>query len=616
MRKLMLSLFLLPALSLPTSAQLGKGGLPLSIRSAGAVEHKIPVVQAELPDWETQLRKWNQDTSSFTRPFLVSLFTPTDLGFPQSGILYRAENGTRVWCATLSIPGAKAIGLYYDNFYLPKGVQLFLTNGNNKQILGAFTEANNSETGLFANEPVQGSTVNIELNIEAGVDLSAIKMHINRAAVYFRGIEYLMPFSGNFETIDQFDSQLAGSSSVCNFNAVCPLSNGYVPQRDAALHTLCVMSVGTGTCSSTMINTANNAPGSCKQYLLIASHCEFSNSKVDAGFAQYIFRFNYQHNTCNPPAGTVTNTQQSITGAKFVSRSLVPIIASGPGAGQPDAQQIKGDFILLEFTGQNKIPASWNVNLAGWDKSPTIPTTAASPKKFIGFHHPAGDVKKVSAGSAIQNYSVGEANSHWLLQLDSGYAAQGSSGSALFNGDGRIIGVASVAAPMLGVPANCATTAKGTNDASTAKIVLYSKLANIWDYAVDGSATNSKLKPWLDPANSNVATINAVKSDCTPLSTNPPTGITPGAETLEQSVSIYPNPASGGRVNVKVNLEAPADLHLELYDISGKKISNYTLNKVRQGAFGIDLSGYANGIYLLKVSDGFNECSKKIMVRQ
>ncbi|WP_118972909.1 T9SS type A sorting domain-containing protein [Taibaiella koreensis] len=611
MRKLTLSLFLLAGLSVQSVAQLGKGGIPLSIRSAEAIAHKIPVTQAELPDWDAQLSKWNADPSSFSRPFLVSLFTPTDLGFPNSGILYTTEDGTRVWRTTLSIAGAKAIGLYYDNFSLPKGTQLFLTNSNNKQILGAFTESNNSETGMFANEPVQGGTVNIELNIEPGVDLSEIKLHINRAAVYFRGVEYLMPFAANLETIDQFDSQLAGNSSVCNINAVCPLGNGYVPQRDAALHTICVMSVGTGTCSSTMVNTANNAPGSCKQYLLIASHCEFTNGKTDATFAQYIFRFNYQHSTCNPPAGTITNTQQSITGAKFVSRSIVPL-----SGGQPNAQQIKGDFILLEFTGQNKIPASWNVNLAGWDKSPNTALTATSPKKFIGFHHPAGDVKKVSAGSAIQSYSVGSPDSHWALQLDSGYAAQGSSGSALFNGDGRVIGVASVAAPLQGVPVTCIRTAKNTNDSSTAKIVLYSKFSNVWDYTVDGTATTSKLKPWLDPANSNVNVVNIVKSDCTPLSSNPPTGIAGEENKLAQSVTVFPNPSSNGRINIQVNLAEPSDIQMGLYDISGKRINNYSLSRVRQGAYHIDLSGYPNGIYLLKISDGQQECSKKIMLRK
>ena len=596
--------------------QLHTGGLPLSAN----VDNKddIPptkMTTAVLPDWDKQVREWDADPSSFSKPYLVSLFTPTDLSFEKSGVLTYTEQGMRIWKAQLYIPDAKAIGLYYDQFFLPAGVRLFISNENGKQLLGAYTQSNNDlSSGMFANEPVQGSIVNLEMNIDKDVDVAKIKLHINRSAVYFRGIEYLQKFTTIFETIDQFDAQLAGSSSVCNINAVCPLGNGYEAQRDAALHTICVMSIGTGTCSSTMINTAANTPGNCKQYLLIASHCEFSNAITDNPFSQFIFRFNYQHNICNPPAGTITNTQQTITGAKFVSRSNVPLITSGPQTGYPDANAINGDFILLEFEGQNKIPDSWNVNLAGWNSSATPTSSYTKPKKFIGFHHPAGDVKKVSAAQAIQSYAIGAPNSHWLISLDSGYAAQGSSGSALFDGDGRIIGVASVAAPMQDVPTACLQTAKNTSDNSTAKIVLYSKLANLWDYSVDGNLVNRKLKPWLDPSNSNVVTVNTVKSNCSALNSGP-TNIN-HQNSLAASVSVYPNPAIDGKVNLKINLAEISNLDVTIYDFSGKLISKQSLNGVRNGIFPINLSNQANGVYSIKISDGQNTIDKKVVLAQ
>lgn len=615
MKKLLLSIAMLGALSFQGQAQLSKGGLPLSLRTPEGKETIVPVNKATLPDWNTELAKWDADQSSSSKPFLLSLFTPTNIDFTNSGILYTAANGSRIWKAKLTIPGAPAIGLYYDQFNLPEGVQLYISNENGKQMLGAYTSSNNSTENLFANEPVQGSTVNMELNIEPSVDLSTIKLHINRAAVYFRGIENLAPYGSNFETIDQFDSQLAGSSSVCNYNAICPLGNGYANQRDAALHVICVMPIGTGTCSATMLNSAGNTTASCKQYLLFASHCEFTNGTTNSAFAQYIFRFKYQHSVCTPAAGTIPNTQTSITGANFVSRSIVPLLTSGPNAGQPDATKIKGDFILLEFTGQNKIPASWNVNLAGWDNDANTAQQYNQPKKFIGFHHPAGDVKKVSSGQSMQSYAIGSPNSHWLIQLDSGYAAQGSSGSGLFNGEGRVIGVASVAAPGQGVPASCMTTAKGGTDESTAKIVLYSKLSNVWDYSVDGNNNTSKLKPWLDPAGSNVKTLNIVKSDCSPVSTTP-TGIHIDQDKLDQSISVYPTPSYTGNVQVRFNLAETTDLQMELYDVSGRKIKDYTLQKVREGAYTLNLSAYPAGMYLLKISNGTQVSSKKIMLQK
>ncbi len=59
--------------------------------------------------------------------------------------------------------------MYYDRFSLPEGVRLFLSNANGRQVLGAYTAANNdAASGRFANEPVEGSIVNMELNIDAG----------------------------------------------------------------------------------------------------------------------------------------------------------------------------------------------------------------------------------------------------------------------------------------------------------------------------------------------------------------------------------------------------------------------------------------------------------------
>ncbi len=93
-----------------------------------------------------------------------------------------------------------------------------------------------------------------------------------------------------------------------------------------------------------------------------------------------------------------------MTGAKFVARSVMPLNASG----QPDAPQIKGDFILLELN--SALPLSWNMNLAGWNRDAGIPLSNASPKRFIGFHHPGGDVKKVTTSHTIQSYSLGAPN--------------------------------------------------------------------------------------------------------------------------------------------------------------------------------------------------------------
>ncbi len=598
MKRTALSFTLLALLGSQVNAQIGTGGLPLSIQT-GKASDAVPVVNAALPDWENGLQEWEKQPGA--RPYLVALNTPLEVAFPDSGTFSTTENGTRVWRVQINVAGAPAIGLYYDHFRLPEGVKLYLSNASGKQILGAYTDANNSPSSEFATEAIQGGLVNLELNIEPGVDVAAINLHINKAATYFRGIEYLQSFKGDLQFIDAYDDALTGRSSVCMINAICPEGNNYVNQRNAAFQWLIPVGQGVGACSATMINSTGNTGSTCKQYFLLASHCDGSNATTNAAFNQVLLRYNFQHATCNPAAGTIPGTTKTLTGANFLSRSIVNV---------NDPANIKGDFLLMET--RSAIPESWNVNLAGWNNAANIPTTQAAPKKFIGFHHPGGDAKKVSSSQQIQSYSLGTAESHWATILATGLVAQGSSGSALFDGDGRVIGVASVAGAGQGVPANCNLDALGNNvAASTSNTVLYSKLSYDWDYNVDGSTNSSKLKPWLDPANTGATTTNTVKSTCAPLSGS--TAIT-NSNKLDDGIALFPNPSSTGKVTLKLNLNEATDLYMDLYDVTGKKVNSYSLKKVSSGSFGLDLSQYANGMYLLQLSDGYHKTSKKIML--
>lgn len=601
MKRTALSLALLALLSQGAGAQIGTGGLPLSMK-AGNTTASIPQVTAALPDWESGLKAWEAKPGA--KPYLVALTTPVSVSFPESGILYTAENGTRIWRTQIQVPGAKALGLLYDNFRLPEGVRLYLTNGNNKQVLGAYTDANNNPASpRFITEPVLGSIVNLELNIDPGVDPEQINLHIDRAAAYFRSIEYLAGFTDDdLIPIDAYDDALTGRSSVCMINAICPEANNYENQRNAAFQWLIPVGPGLGACSATMINSAGNTGSTCKQYLLLASHCDGNNSMTNSAFDQVLLRYNFQHATCTPAAGTIPATTRTLTGANFVARSQVNV--SNP-------QSIKGDFLLMET--RSAIPESWNVNLAGWNNAGNIPQSQSAPKKFIGFHHPGGDAKKVSSSSAIQSYGLAASNTHWVTQFSAGLAAEGSSGSALFDGDGRVIGVASVAAAGQGVPANCNLDALG-NDVSgtTSNTVLYSKLSYDWDYNVDGSADNTKLKPWLDPANTGVTTMNTVKSTCAPLSGSG-TAIST-RNSLDDGITVFPNPVTNGKVTLQLNLQEPAVVRIDMIDISGRKVNSYQLPKTNNGSFVLDLSGQAEGMYLLRITDGYHTTGRKIML--
>lgn len=605
MKKTVLGLLLATASCLTANAQLSEGGLPASRLQPGQNgQQYVPTATCALPDWNKAIKESEQaEANGRQQPYLVALFAQSDISFPASGTLVKAADGGQIWRAAVRISGAKAIGLYYDRFKLPKGVRMFLSNASGNQVLGAFTQQNNAPSGAFATEAVQGDMVQIELDIAPGVNISDIDLHINRPAVYFRGIENLAAYAyPELGEIDAIDTALSGSSSVCMINAACPLGVNYQAQRRATFQTLIpVGGQGVAACSATMINAVGNTPGNCKQYYLTATHCDQENGTTNSHFDQVILRFNFERSACNATAVPSSNT---ITGANFIARANYDENAP--------ATDIKGDFLLMEL--RQAIPASWNVTLSGWNNNAGISRTVAAPKKFIGFHHPNGDVKKVSSAQAMESTPLDPSfpqETHWGMFLDSGLVSTGSSGSGLFDGDGYLIGVASVAGPQ-GLPASCNRTAAGQAVTGTANVVLYSKFSYVWDYTIDGNANNRKLKPWLDAANSGAVTINPVKSNCSPLDNS--TGISVSDNRLDEAISLYPNPSTTGKVNIQLNLKEASDMSFNVYDLSGKQVKSFRISHVQTGAYSLDLGGLPNGMYLIKCSDGYSVAAKKVML--
>jgi len=68
------------------------------------------------------------------------------------------------------------------------------------------------------------------------------------------------------------------------------------------------------------------------------------------------------------------------------------------------------------------------------------------------------------------------------------------------------------------------------------------------------------------------------------------------------SVNAYPNPVSD-ILNLRFNLDKTMDLQLELYDITGKKLTIKKLPSIMPGGREtLDFSGFREGIYILKIT--------------
>jgi len=271
------------------------------------------------------------------------------------------------------------------------------------------------------------------------------------------------------------------------------------------------------------------------------------------------------------------------------------------------ASEIKADFLLVK--PRKPITLAWDVVLNGW-KSNLPTTTVSAPNKIIGFHHPGGDIKKVSYASRVTNYILGAAGTHWNMQTEVGYAAQGSSGSGLFDKDGRLIGIASVST---GVgPSACKEAEDGRSDAlSTSYDLSYSKLSYCWTNPGETApADNNKVKPWLDPLNTGVQTTDAVKSDCTPLSTTSTDKVNPFTATM----NIYPNPSNTGVFELQLNILQSGAYKIEVLDITGRVISSVSYDNLSSQLMKLDLSNAPNGIYLVKFSNEYGSSVNKITI--
>lgn len=570
------------------NAQISQGGLPLSLqKSIDGIA--IPVSYYLASDWEAQLAKEHslRAETTFSRPFVGGLIVATDFGFPQSGNFSSLEDGSMVWQGIIHVENAPAVGLLFDQFRLPKGVKLYLTNANKKQVAGAFDSKNNDSSGKFAIDAIQGANVWIELNIAPGVNPDDILLHIDRAMAMHRGIEHLSQYSAH-QPIDLMDDDLNGQSSVCTINAICPQGAGYAANRKATVQTVQPVGNQVELCSGTLVNNTANTLESCKPLLLTAGHCEGTGSVDNDDFAQVMVRFNFERSTCDH-SGTTNGV--TMTGVYIRARSVF----NGPFP--------INDFMVYEL--RQAIPASYDAVLSGWNKSDTVQQSVVLPEKFIGFHHPAGDNKKLSTSQQISG-----SGGFWNVNFEEGYASGGSSGSGLFDGNGLLIGIASFA----GGPVQDSCRFNALNEEVwTIHGILYQKLSYSWDYMPQETAANRLLKHWLDPLNTGVTQLDAL-SGCISTSTGTPSNLEKGNDELGAALSVFPNPSTDGRISLQYNLKKTEQLQVTVIDLNGKIVFEHTINNALSGVQSLNMPALANGLYLVKVSGAGGFATKKLMI--
>lgn len=483
--KALLSLSLIVVFTARSYAQLNEGGTPPSYTDKN-VAQELNIEDLAKPDmaqirWEDSLSEKSGQLYKYGRSI------NTDFSPSNSGLWETLENGDKIWRLKIRAVDALALGVYYDDFYLPAGGKLFLYNEDRTQVLGAYTSKNNPQSRIFANELVQGETITLEYVQPAGVTENPV-IHISEIAYCYRSVGWL------FKNTKEF-----GDADNCEVNINCSEGANWQNQKKGVVRISVKTGMYYGWCSGTMINNTSN---NCTPYVLTADHCALNGSTHASAtdLNAWIFYFDYEASGCSNPS--TEPSKWSIPGCTFK--------AYGGMGGDTGS-----DFYLAQLN--SSIPSNKTVYFNGWDRN----NTAAS--SGVSIHHPSGDIKKISTFTTTLTTTQWNGNglqSHWLVYWAAttnghGVTEGGSSGSPLFNSAGRVIGT------LTGGSSTCNSPNQPDG---------YGKFSYHW--ASNGTTTTTQLKPWLDPTNTNATTLNGcncgntagVTADFAASSTN----ITPG----------------------------------------------------------------------------------------
>jgi PKD repeat protein len=380
-------------------------------------------------------------------PYRVAVSVPVNLSMENAGQWTELPDGGKIWTLSIEVEGAQALGVYYDNFWLPYGGELYLYNEDKTQILGAYTDENNNPECVFANQLVQGDIVTLEYYQPESQIIEPI-ISISDVAYNYRGFQF------------EVDPN-RGGSLWCMINVNCPEGDDWQDEKRGVVKQYMKIGWGYYLCTGSLMNTTEQ---DLTPYILTAWHCGEGATASD--YNQWIFYFNYEASACTGNWGPANNT---MTGC----------------AKKAEGNYTTGsDFLLLELN--YGVPANYNAYYNGWDRS------NFGADSGVGIHHPAGDIKKISTytipltSSPWNNNGVLSHWKAWWAETVNGTSITegGSSGSPLFSETGHVVG------DLTGGP---------PDDCQNPLYSLYGKIYWSWDKM--GTLSSQQLKPWLDPGN-------------------------------------------------------------------------------------------------------------------
>lgn len=277
----------------------------------------------------------------------------------------------------------------------PSDAQLRFSGSGDGIIYGPYSGAQAARSGATYWSPVlEGDTATVEVFVPRGSSLP--ELDVARVSHLF------VSFAAAKADV------IAKVAAPCQVNFICRAStDAALAEAGRAVARIAFTSAtgGSAFCTGTLLNSTS---GGFTPYFATAGHCVSAPSEA----ASVTTRWNYETAACSGTALSTSDTQV------------------GGGATLLYANTTE-DFTLMRLNGTPPAGAVFS----GWDSARLDPGDAAT-----GIHHPTGDVKKVSLGTAAGVGQSGVADGNGLriqwTGTATGFTEQGSSGSGIFSGNG------------------------------------------------------------------------------------------------------------------------------------------------------------------------------------
>lgn len=357
--------------------------------------------------------------------------------------------GMALWRLPVHVDRALSLDFGFDNFFLPPGAQLFVSNASHQR--GPYTDADNPRSGHFWTPILSGDHALIEVLLAQNMR-EYLRLQLTAVHAGYRDI-----FAPASRAKSYFDPSTG--SGACNLDTICTQGDSWRNEIKAEA----VLASAGEFCSGQLLNDTrgDNAP-----LMSTANHCMSTQSDADS----LIVYWKYESPTCRE-VGSTANAAPIQTNDAIAQVGGATLLATYQAA----------DFTLMQLN--QAPPAAANAYWNGWDRSDTPFTGGAV------LHHAQSDAKRISI--AAGNVSIDDINygqqdipgvHHWHVDhYSAGTTESGSSGSGLIDANHHLRGVLS------GGSADC--SAPDGDD-------FYGRLSTAWN---GGGTPASRMRDWLDP---------------------------------------------------------------------------------------------------------------------